>query len=552
MVLYLRILNKLKMQKFSNADIVSKESTFMSLNEINKEEELTLNLFLKNNEEILEGLKNDNQKLYLISGERISGKTTILKQLFNKAHFECKKESIFIKGKYIFLAKRFFDLIGIKGRNSEDWRSVDFRDFNKIIFIDDFDKMLDNLGEDFSAFLRAKLQEHETSIISTTTLRSVELRKHFLSYSAPFYRFFIPFVIGYTSEDIKYLCEKINKDVGKDIEQIKDMVNNNIKLLWLLVENYEGNINKTIQNILPKISMNDFLEGTTAQQQEILDYVCRGMINEGKEHVSIKEIVEYISLPENVVRAQINKMLNIHVIKRIKQKRKSYFVVNKLLLEKKKEEITGEHNNLGSLLKNLKRYDEAEKEYREAIRINPNDAEAHYNLGILLKNLKRYDEAENAYREAIRINPNDAEAHNNLGVLLYNLKRYEEAENAYREAIKINPNYANARNNLGSLLYNLKRYEEAEKEYREAIINPNDAEAHYNLGVLLYDLKRYDEAEKEYRVAIRINPNDAEAHNNLGVLLQKLNRYEEAEKEWREVIRINPNDAYAHHNLEVL
>jgi tetratricopeptide (TPR) repeat protein len=68
-------------------------------------------------------------------------------------------------------------------------------------------------------------------------------------------------------------------------------------------------------------------------------------------------------------------------------------------------------------LKDLQRYDEAEKEYREAIKINPNLAVAHYNLGVLLKDLQRYDEAEKEYREAIRLNPNHAKAHVSLGLL---------------------------------------------------------------------------------------------------------------------------------------
>jgi len=44
-----------------------------------------------------------------------------------------------------------------------------------------------------------------------------------------------------------------------------------------------------------------------------------------------------------------------------------------------------------------------EKEFREAIRINPNDAEAHFSLGISLYYLKRYDKAEKEFREAKRV-----------------------------------------------------------------------------------------------------------------------------------------------------
>ncbi len=208
------------------------------------------------------------------------------------------------------------------------------------------------------------------------------------------------------------------------------------------------------------------------------------------------------------------------------------------------------HITLGTIFYYEEDHKKAILHYKEAIRINPNLAEAHYNLGNLFYNSKQYEDAEKEYREAVRINPNLAEPHYNLGLLLYDLKRYNEAEKEYRETIRINPNLAKAHYNLGNSLYDLKRYDEAENEYREAIIiNPNLAETHNNLGNLLSYLKQYGEAENEYRKAIQLNKNLAETHNNLGILLSDSKRYDEAENEYREAIIINPNFAEAHNNL---
>ena len=79
-------------------------------------------------------------------------------------------------------------------------------------------------------------------------------------------------------------------------------------------------------------------------------------------------------------------------------------------------------------------YNEAVKYYREAIRADPDLAEAHSNLGVLLNNLKRYDEAEEEYREAIRADPDYAEAYANLGILLLITKRPEEAKKDFEIA----------------------------------------------------------------------------------------------------------------------
>ncbi|MBA7497165.1 Photosystem I assembly protein Ycf3 [subsurface metagenome] len=72
-------------------------------------------------------------------------------------------------------------------------------------------------------------------------------------------------------------------------------------------------------------------------------------------------------------------------------------------------------------------YDEAIAEYKRAIEINPNYAEAHGNLGVAYAAKGMYDEAIAEYKRAIGINPNYAEAHNNLAVAYYYKEDYSLA-----------------------------------------------------------------------------------------------------------------------------
>ena len=187
-----------------------------------------------------------------------------------------------------------------------------------------------------------------------------------------------------------------------------------------------------------------------------------------------------------------------------------------------------------NVLSDREKFDEEQIEVtRKIIELNPDYAAAHYNLGNLLKDQGRCDDAEKEWRVAIRADPDYAAAHSNLGALLKDQGRYDDAEKEYREAIRADPDIAAAHSNLGNLLDNLKRYDEAEKEYRDAIrANPDYAAAHSNLGNLLKDQGRYDEAEKEYRDAIQADLDFAEAHGNLGLLFLEKERPEEAKKEF--------------------
>ncbi|MEA1866463.1 MAG: tetratricopeptide repeat protein [Euryarchaeota archaeon] len=59
------------------------------------------------------------------------------------------------------------------------------------------------------------------------------------------------------------------------------------------------------------------------------------------------------------------------------------------------------HHDLGNILYRSKQFDEAEREYREAINYEPGFAKARANLGFLLQKLERHDEAAEEFRAAL-------------------------------------------------------------------------------------------------------------------------------------------------------
>jgi len=211
------------------------------------------------------------------------------------------------------------------------------------------------------------------------------------------------------------------------------------------------------------------------------------------------------------------------------------------------------YNNLGILLYDSRRFEEAEAACRQAIALQPGYVEAYNNLGNMLSELQRFNEAEAAYRQTIALQPRNLEAHYNLSILLSQLQRFHEAESACRQAIALNPGHAEAHYSLGNMLSELKRFHEAEAAYRQAIaLQPGYAEAHYNLGLLLRGLKRFSEAEAAYRRTIVLQPGYIEAYHNLGDLLRELKRFKEAEAAYRQAIALRPGYIGAQWNLSLL
>jgi Tfp pilus assembly protein PilF len=178
------------------------------------------------------------------------------------------------------------------------------------------------------------------------------------------------------------------------------------------------------------------------------------------------------------------------------------------------------HNNLGLLLVEQGRIEEAKEHYHQAIQINPNHFGALCNLGIALAAQGRLDEAITNFCKAIQINPYSFEALNNLGFALVAKGRVDEAIENYRQALRINPKYFQALDNLGVALAVKGRFDEAIENYRKAIhVNANHPETFLHLGMTLGQLGRTREAVVQYREALRLDPKLTKALNNLAWVL---------------------------------
>ena len=166
---------------------------------------------------------------------------------------------------------------------------------------------------------------------------------------------------------------------------------------------------------------------------------------------------------------------------------------------------------------------------RHIITLNPQAGVAYSNLGAVLFEQRRFEEAETHLRHAIALNPQAGDAYSNLGAVLFEQRRFEEAETHLRHAIALNPQAGDAYSNLGAVLSEQRRFEEAETHLRHAIVlNPQAGDAYSNLGAVLSEQRRFEEAETHLSHAVALNPQDMDAFRKLIEVLTQQGHYKEA------------------------
>jgi len=147
--------------------------------------------------------------------------------------------------------------------------------------------------------------------------------------------------------------------------------------------------------------------------------------------------------------------------------------------------------------------DNAIQEYRRALELNPNNAEAHLRLGFLMYNAKRmYEEGMEHYNQALKANPNDPRIHHDLGMALLHQRQFDQAIEHLLVALQGMPNGLDKQYNPIGMHYNLAlafsfvgRPEDAIPHFSEVVrLDPKNVSAHYRLAISYAEAKRFSEA----------------------------------------------------------
>lgn len=206
--------------------------------------------------------------------------------------------------------------------------------------------------------------------------------------------------------------------------------------------------------------------------------------------------------------------------------------------------------NLGTLLEEQGRWDEAKKNYEAALRCVPTMMRALVSLGRIAGVMGDAKLAVKYCKAAARSAPRNAAAHNALGNALLSVGKEELAKESYLRAIKLDPRFADAYYNVGNLHRQQKDYAAAVDSYKRAIeLSPLQADVHNSLGAVFADMGQTEDARQAFLRALELDPSYAEAYFNLGSELAKEGEHARAIEYLNQATALRPNYGKAYHNL---
>lgn len=192
-------------------------------------------------------------------------------------------------------------------------------------------------------------------------------------------------------------------------------------------------------------------------------------------------------------------------------------------------------------LRQLKRYDEALANARQAEVLNQNTPELYTLLGDLTQQQGQYLQSKLYLAKALQIAPYDGEAYFYNGVLLAKQADTASAIALMQRSLELKPRFLDAYVALTTIHTNLRDYAQA-MSYNAAGLRyfPVESGLHYTRGVMYQAKRQLDSALVCYRNAAKFDSTNYLANFRAGVIYLKWNNVALAVQNFEKVARLNP------------
>lgn len=193
-------------------------------------------------------------------------------------------------------------------------------------------------------------------------------------------------------------------------------------------------------------------------------------------------------------------------------------------------------------LYNRHQYEQAAKEFREALKQDPEHLPSHQYLAMTLSLLKKHQQAEQEIAFVLQREPNDVSAMYIAALVKYNEGKYPDALKLNKQVLALDPDYAEAHLLEGRVAFHKKNWKLAKAQCLRAIeCDPELIISYVILAKTLHQLKETKLAIETLRTVLSLSPDDSDSHALLGLLLLDQGDRKGAQEHLREALRLNPN-----------
>lgn len=204
--------------------------------------------------------------------------------------------------------------------------------------------------------------------------------------------------------------------------------------------------------------------------------------------------------------------------------------------------------------------EEAVIHYRKELALNPSDELAFNNLGVIMLDRGRFDDAASFFREALERRENYMRAYRNLALSLINQGKLEDAADVLERGLKVlettveyEQDEVGLRRDLGAIYRDMGLFDNALVQFEGARdLNRANAENYMDIGMIAAAKGDWDAAEKSLAKAVELDPSSPGGWINRGNLLSGMGRLIEALECYEKAASLGSPDALYNMALALL